>query len=125
MPTERRDTITVTSKEYLIVAGGATRFFPSHRLNTVEVMDTKTLVWSTMPGQPPSPLQLYIRDRLWRSVDYHGKTKSVLACSLTELPQSSLSSSSFSIWHKIADATAYYSTCAAVNGELLAVCGCD
>ena len=50
-------------------------------------------------------------------------TKSVLTCSLTELLQSSSSSSS--VWHKVADALAYYSTCAAVNGELLAVGGCD
>ena len=51
------------------------------------------------------------------------KTKSVLTCSLTELLQSSSSSSS--IWHRVADAPANYSTCAAVNGELLAVGGCD
>ena len=30
-----------------------------------------------------------------------------------------------SVWHSVADAPAYYSTCAAVNGELLAVGGCD
>ena len=46
----------------------------------------------------------------------------MLTCSLTELLQSSSSSS---IWHRVADAPAYYSTCAAVNGELLAVGGCD
>jgi N-acetylneuraminic acid mutarotase len=48
----------------------------------------------------------------------------VLTCSLIELLQSSPSSSS-SIWHRVADAPAYFSTCAAVNGELLAVGGCD
>ena len=56
--------------------------------------------------------------------DNKGKTKSVLTCSLTELLRSSSSSSS-SIWHKVADAPAYRSTCATVNGELLAVGGCD
>ena len=54
--------------------------------------------------------------------DDEGKTKSVLTCSLTELLQSSSSSS---IWHRIADAPVYLSTCAAVNGKLLAVGGCD
>jgi N-acetylneuraminic acid mutarotase len=49
------------------------------------------------------------------------ETKSVLTCSLTEILQSSPSSSS--IWHRVADAPAYLSTCAAVNGELLAVGG--
>ena len=29
------------------------------------------------------------------------------------------------IWHRVADAPAYYSTCAGVNGELLAVGGRD
>ena len=51
-------------------------------------------------------------------------TKSVLTCSLTELLQSSSSSSS-SVWHRVADAPAYRSTCAAVNGELVAVGGYD
>ena len=54
--------------------------------------------------------------------DNKGKTKSLLTCSLTELLQSSSSSS---IWHRVADAPAYHSTCAAVNGELLAVGGND
>ena len=52
-----------------------------------------------------------------------GITKSVLICSLTELLQSSSSSSS--VWLRVAGAPAYWSTCAAVNGELLAVDGCD
>ena len=54
--------------------------------------------------------------------DIEGKTKSVLTCSLTELLQSSSSSS---IWRRVADAPAFYSTCVAVTGELLAVGGCD
>ena len=54
--------------------------------------------------------------------DNKDKIKSVLTCSLTELLQSSSSSSS-STWHRVDDAPAYSSTCAAVNGELLAVGG--
>ena len=58
--------------------------------------------------------------------DDKDKTKSVLTCSLTELLQSSSSSSSSSsVWHRVADVPAYRSTCAAVNGQLLAVGGCD
>ena len=53
--------------------------------------------------------------------DKKERTKSVLTCSVTELLQSSSSSSS--MWHRVADAQAYCSTCAAVNGELLAVGG--
>ena len=127
MPTERVGTTVVASKEHLIVAGGACRVSGA---DTVEVMDTKTLVWSTVASLPHpygyasgtiSGDQLYILG----GMDDKGRTKSVLTCSLTELLQSSSSSSSSSIWHRVADAPAYWSTCAAINGELLAVGGCD
>ena len=130
MPTKRCSTIAVTTKEHLIVAGGLIdRFFSPGAISTVKVMNTKTLVWSTVASLP-HPYdnasgticgdQLYILG----GGDNKGKTKLVLTCSLTELLKSSSSSSS-SIWHRVADAPAYKSTCAAVNGELLAVGGCD
>ena len=129
MPTKQRGITAVISKEHLIVAGGATGPLLSDIISPVEVMDTKTLVWSTVASLPHP----YTRasgticgDQLYMlgGIDDKGKTKSVLTCLLTELLQSSSSSSS-SIWHRVADTPAYYSTCAAVNGELLAVGGCD
>ena len=129
MPTKRRATTAVTSKEHLIVAGGRIEWSVADiRLNTVEVMDTKNLVWSTVASLP-RPYngtsgticgdQLYM---LGGCEDY-STTKSVLTCSLTELLQSSSSSS---VWHRgVAALPAYSSTCAAVSGELLAVGGCD
>jgi N-acetylneuraminic acid mutarotase len=128
----------VTSKEHLIVAGGA--IAGAGELNIVEVMDTKSLVWSTVASlpRPYSDASVIIYgDQLYMlgGEDNKDTTKSVLTCSLTELLQSSSSSiwhriadalkSSSSIWHRVADAPAYLSTCAAVNGELLAVGGCD
>ena len=112
------------------MAGGTVGLLGADRLNTVEVMDAKTLVWSTAASLPHPYSdasnticddQLYMLGR-W---DNKGRTKSVLTCSLKELLQSSPSSSS--IWHRVADAPAYSSTCAAVmiNGEPLAVGGCD
>ena len=91
-------------------------------------MDTKTLVWSTVASLPhlySRPSSTICGDHLYilGGVDDKGKTKSALTCSLTELLQSSSSSSS--VWRRVADAPAYYSTCAAVSGELLAVGGCD
>ena len=126
MPTKRRSTTAVTSKEHLIVAGGAIGL--SDKLNTVEVMDTKSLVWSTVASLPHPYLSAsgtICGDQLYMlgGTDDKDKTKSVLTCSLTELLQSSSSSSS--IWHRVADAPAYRSTCTAINGELLAVGGCD
>ena len=128
MPTKRRSTTSVTSKEHLIVAGGATGPYTTDSISTVEVMDTKTLVWSTVASLPHPysfasaticGYHLYMLGGL----DDEDKTKSVLSCSLTELLQSSSSSSS--VWRRVADVPAYWSTCAAVNGQLLAVGGCD
>ena len=126
MATKRRGTTAMVSKEHLIVAGGATGPYPGDRSSTVEVMDTKTLVWSTVASLPHPYTRASASicgDQLYMlgGWDDHGETKSVLTCSLTEL----LQSSSSSIWHRVADAPAYLSTCAVVNGELLAVGGCD
>ena len=134
MPTKRQDTTAVTTKEHLIVAGGmigvnfATGSIKCNTV-TVEMMGTKTLVWSTVASLPHPYYHAsgtICGDRLYMlgGNDNKGETKSVLTCSLTELLQSS-SSSSLSIWHKDADVPAYRSTCAAVNGELLAIGGCD
>ena len=128
MPTKRRGTTAITSKEHLIVAGGTTGPFNVETLNTVEVMDTKTLVWSTVASLPhlyawaSSTIDI-CGDHLYMlgGVNEKGRSKLVLTCLLTELLQSSSSSA----WHRVADAPAYWSTCAAVNGELLAVGGCD
>ena len=130
MPTKRRATTAVTSKKHLIVAGGIIGL--SDRYKIVEVMDTKSLVWSTVASLPHpytgASVTIY-GDQLYMlgGADDKAWTKSVLTCSLTELLQSSSSSSSSSssIWHRVADAPAYSSTCAAVNGELLAVGGRD
>jgi N-acetylneuraminic acid mutarotase len=127
MPTKRRATTAVTSKEHLIVAGGAGGLASADRLSTVDVMDTKSLVWSTVASFPHPYHRVsgtICGDQLYMlgGWDVEHRTKSVLTCSLIELLQSSPSSS---IWHRVADAPAYSSTCATVNGELLAVGGCD
>ena len=125
MLTKRHGTTAISTKEHLIVAGGATGL---DNINAIEVMDTKYLVWSTVASLP-HPYNLasatICGDHLYilGGVDNKGMmTKSVLTCSLTELLQSSSSSS---VWHRVADAPAYHSTCAAVNGQLLAVGGRD
>ena len=108
------------------MAGGATGQNYADNVNTVEVMDTKTLVWSTVASLPHPyhfASSTIFGDHLYMLGGHDDKdmTKSVLTCSLTELLQSSSSSSS--VWHRVADAPAYISTCAAVNGQLLAVGG--
>ena len=125
MPTKRQSTTAVISKEHLIMAGGKIGIWSYHCtcIRTVEVMDLKTLIWSTVIGLPHS----YNRasgticgDRLYLLGGWDDKrmSHSVFICSLIRLLQSSS-------WHRDANAPLYSSTCAAVNGELLAVGGCD
>ena len=101
MPTKRSSVTAATTKEHLIVAGGC----HGRGLTTVEVMDTRTLVWLTVASLPHPYYsasvticgdQLYMLGG-WDDTD---KTKSVLTCSLTEL----LQSSSSSVWHRVTDA---------------------
>jgi hypothetical protein len=80
------------------VAGGDIGPSNADRLNSVEVMDTETLVWSTVAcfPHPYSGASVAIcGDQLYMLGGYDdmGETKSVLTCSLTELLQSSTSSS--------------------------------
>ena len=112
------------------MAGGTVGLSSADRLNTVEVMDNKSLVWSTVASLPhpyTDATMTICGDQVYKlgGCDDKGLTKSVLTCSLIELLQSSSSSSSLSIWHRVADAPACHFTCAAVNGELLAVGGRD
>ena len=128
MPTMRSSMTTVTTEGHLIVAGGCRPAVGN--LTTVEVMDTKALVWSAVASLPYPCIRssgTICGDRFYMLGGENNirMTKSVLTCSLTELLRSSSSSSLSSIWHRVADVPAYYSTCAAVNGELLAVGGCD
>ena len=128
MPTKRSDAVAVTSPAYLIVAGGMTGSALKDQTSAVEVMDTATLVWSVV-ARLPHPYRrasaTICGDRVYilGGENANIKMKSVLTCSLTELVQSSSLSSS--VWDGIADAPAYRSTCAAINGELLMFGGCD
>ena len=143
MLTKRRDATAVLTEEHLIVAGGATGPLSSDDITTVEVMDTRALVWSAVASLPHPytvATSVICGDHLYMlgGWDSKGKTKSVLTCTLTELLQSSSSSpvwhrvkellhvqSSSPVWHRVADSPAYFSTCEAVNGELLAIGGRD
>ena len=128
MPTKRQSATAVTLKEHLIVAGGKIGAPLYHCISTVEVMDIEILVWSTVASllHPYTGASGTIcGDRIFMLGGFDDKymTKSVLTCSLTELLQASSSSSS--VWHRVTDTPACRSTCVAVNGELLAVGGCD
>ena len=123
MPTKRYGTVAVTTAQHLIVAGGESGV--SRHVNTVEVMYIQTLVWSTVASLPhpyTGASGTICGDRIFMlgGMDNKGYTTSVLTCIVGELLQSSPLSP---VWHRIADVPFYRSTCAAVNGELLAVGG--
>ena len=128
MPTKRRSASAAATDEHLIVAGGTAGPLCRDNLATVEVMDINAQVWSTV-SRLPHPYDrasaTICGNRLYLAGGWHGenKTKSVLTCSVSKLLRSS--SSSETTWHQIADAPVYCSTCVTVNGELLAVGGCD
>ena len=124
MPTSRYNIAAVTAHNHLIVAGGEKGI--SYHLNIVEVMDTRELVWSTAMSLPHPYTEASVTicgDRLYLLGGYDDKdrTKSVVACSVTDLLF--LPATSRPVWRRVTDVPAYHSTCAAVNGELLAVGG--
>ena len=128
MPTKRYCTSAMSTEQHLIVAGGKSE--KSNSLNTVEVMNVQTLVWSTAASLPhtySSASATICGDHIYMlgGVKDDYKTRSVLTCSLTNLLHSCSKMSTELVWHRIANYSVLYSTCAAVNGELVAVGGVD
>ena len=135
MPTKRYDTAVVCSGRSLIVAGG--RDGPNRRATAVEVLDTDTRQWSIASSltHPFSLATISIcDDRLYMlgGKEKNGSgTRSVLCCSLPELLQSCqpqwrlriAPANQSTIWQHVADAPHYYSSCATLCGQLVAVGG--
>ena len=137
MPTKRFDTAAVCSGHSLIVAGGQDY---SNYLATVEVLDTDTRQWS-IASSLPHPFCLatisICGERLYMlgGRDQTGyRTHSVLSCSIPELLQSCQTQHptlwqrvaqklKSTIWRQVADAPHYYSSCATLCGQLVAVGG--
>ena len=141
MPTKRWLTAVVCSGKSLIVAGGEGE--GKKDLSTVEVMDTKTLQWSTASSLPHSLYQatatlcgnqVYMLGGFYQIAKV---SKSVFTCSLAALLQSCqpqslgarLKTLSLArrrqVWHQLADTPVALSTCASLHGQLLAVGGKD
>jgi len=141
MPTKRWLTAAVCSGRSLVVVGGVGE--GDKQLSLVEVMDTESLQWFTASNLPH---QLYrasatlCGDQVYMLGGYYQtnkRSKSVFTCSLTTLLQSckpqslggrlktlSLASRP-KVWHQLADIPVTISTCASLQGQLLAVGGCD
>ena len=130
MPTERWNATAATTdkNDYVIVIGGERS--RNKLLDIVEVLNTKTLVWSIATSLPHPCTRASVAicgDCVYvlGGENMDGKTQMVLTCSLKKLLQFSTQVDKPATWQSIADAPAYYSTCVAVDGELLAVGGQD
>ena len=140
MPTKRYWTTVVRSGHSLIVAGG--RDGPNI-LSTVEVLDTDTRQWSIAISltHPFTEATISIcGERLYMlggedQAGYQG-TRSVLSCSVPELLQScqpqplagklqTASANLSPIWRHVADAPHYWSSCATLCGQLVAMGGAE
>ena len=138
MLTKRWATTALCSGRSLVVAGGVG---VGHKtLNTVEVMDTENIQWSTASNLP-HPLyqasasiygdQVYMLGGFDQS---QHSSKSAFTCSLSALLQSCQPQSQgiqlkvippLSVWHNLASTPFVFSTCASLHGQFLAVGGCD
>ena len=141
MPTKRWLTAVVCSGRSLVAAGGVGE--GRKKLSTVDVMDTETPQWSTASSLPHPLYQASATlcgNKVYMLGGYYqsGKqSKSVFTCSLAPLIQScqpqslverlktlSLGSGP-KVWHQLADTPVTLSTCASLQGRLLAVGGKD
>ena len=138
MLAERKYPAVVCSENVLVVAGGLGR--NKTTLDTVEVMNTDTLQWSkagslTQPLSDASATVCGDRVYLVGGKNQDGYyTNVVLTCSLSALLQSQTMKAAKTkrlgkkitlSWHLIADLSVTCSTCVTVNGQLLAVGGCE
>ena len=137
MPTKRRWTAAVCSGKTLVVIGG----YSVGRLKTVELLDIDSLQWfiaSKLPHPLSSASATVCGDNLYLvgGFDKSDLTKSVVTCSLSALVQSAKPATlggrlkkAFSqteqLWHEVTSLPVTLSTCASLNGQLIAVGGYD
>ena len=136
MLTKRMLTVTVCSRDTLVVAGGKGEGYTT--LNTVEAMNTDTLQWlkaSSLPHPLTQASATACEDRVYLlgGIDQHGcLTQSVLTCSLSALLQSQTVKAKMKsffkagnnpVWHMVAHLPVFCSTGATLNEKLLAVGG--
>ena len=141
MPTKRGYTVAVCSGKTLVVIGGET--YKHGRLKVVELLDTDSLQWS-IASELAVPLKrvsatvcgdnLYLVGGFSETKGGLRPTKSVFTCSLSALIKSARpvalggeSEKAFAqteeVWHEVASLPVVHSTCASLNGQLIAVGG--
>ncbi len=125
-------TAVVCSGKHLVVIGGEGD--DGRVLTTIEVLSIETRQWltaSSLPFPLSSASATVVGDNIYLLGGYDGggwMSRSVLSCSLTDLLQSCQPHLPTSpLWHQVADIphAVCTSTCVTLNGELVAVGGCN
>ena len=138
MPTPRSQTVSVTTQQTLIVAGGIAT---GENLNIVEVMNNHTKQWTTA-SHLPHPFgvisgticgdQLYLAGGYDGFAEYGQLSKSVLTCSVTDLlsppslaagPHTLSLADKTGVWRHARDLPVTQSTLITLGGHLLAIGG--
>ena len=128
MTTKRYLTAATCHGRSIIVAGGNNN---EGRLNTVEVLNMDTRLWSVASSLPhpifwATTSICGVRLYLLGGKEYPGgETRSVLTCSISELLHSCQTPSKSTIWQPIANAPHGGSSCTTLCGQLVAVGGYD
>ena len=132
MPTKRTNATAVTTKEVLVVAGGAN----TKKMDTVEIMILATKQWSVAMSLPhpvesassaycPTTEQLF----LMGGDEESGPMKSVLMCTMDKLLHSCARfnriQDSSEVWETTAELAVSYPTCLVIQERLLALGGIE
>ena len=125
MPTKRWGSAALCTGTALIVAGGTNK--AGIRLQTVEVLNTETLQWSTA-ADLPKPLQYAPAAVCCDRVYILGETN-MYTCSVSALiqscKQSFLGKRDTRVWTTVAAPPVICTTCVSIHGRLLAIGGRD
>ena len=120
MLTERYSSTALCTSTALIVAGGKNKRFTT--LQTVEVLDTKTLHWtSSIAAYLPRPLcgaQAAVCGE-----NFYILGDQVYKCSVSALIQSCQSIADRIVWTKVAKLPVTLTSCVSIHGQLLTVGG--
>ena len=123
MPTKRWGSTALCTGTALIVAGGKRE--DSHKLQTVEVMNTETLQWSTATHLP-QPVSCapgaVCGDHVYILL-LESPSKFMYTCPVSALIQSCKSRPTADVWNKVAAPPVTQTACVSILGRLIAIGG--
>ena len=132
MPTKRYGTTALCIEAALIVAGvKSDKLSGIYGLQTVEIMSTETVQWSTAADLPQPSLWLAPASICGDQVYILGKSNMLYTCSLQALLQScksflaSFRTRGARVWKEVAAPSVTDTTCVSIHGQLLAIGGSD